>query len=103
MEKMSKEHMKNASASALMAFIVSSIVGLTLFILEKKRVIENRRDWAPLASLSSGICILALGLRNDEKGMIVSGSILATMSAVGFAKKQREARALRIGSKFNAG
>ncbi|MDY6795669.1 MAG: hypothetical protein SWK76_10400 [Actinomycetota bacterium] len=87
--------MKNASASALTAFVVASIVGTILKFLEKKGVIESRRDWAPLAAFSSGISVLALGWRNEEKGMIISGSILSTMSAVGFAKKQRKARASR--------
>jgi hypothetical protein len=96
-ERMPKGHFKKVSVSVTTAFIVAGIVGFLLFVLEKKRVIENRRDWAPLATLSSGIGILALGWIKNEKGMIASGSILATMSAVGLAKKQREARASKLG------
>ena len=93
MEKSTQEHLRRGALAVAAAFTVAVIVGSILSMLEKRGLIGSRRDWAPLATAAAGVCVLVLGWRRDEKGMIASGSILTTMSAVGLSRKLREAKA----------
>lgn len=92
MDENSREHVKKSMIPGLVGFVVASLVALTLYLLEKRSVIESRKDWSPLAPIASGVTLLAFGLKGKNRPMIMSGSSQAAISTVVLVVKRRRSK-----------